>query len=247
MYIVSRAREKKQMFAICPRKVFENSDLSAIDIRVYIVLQGFADREGRCFPLIKTIAKACGVCERTIFRSLKKLEEMGEIKREMRFRADKGRGASYYYLNLQPVPDNDVTPPLTSESVPPDKDVILNNNAVNNNIFINKNTARACTHAREGGENAAELSKKAKQTLELEDLRDVKDCLEEVPAAADYKFFKTQDGVIGCRPSWKFAQDVETEKRIRRFFEFTAKRDIWIAKFGEFSIDEININFESEV
>lgn len=243
------------MFAICPKRVYLNNDLTSTDIRVYIAIQGFANKDGYCYPSIEKIASICGVKRRTIERSLKRLEESDVLKREKRIDKKGGYTSNGYYLNLYP---NDVTNSNQDDTsflthtirqecrTPYVKNVATNNKTINENIFINKNKTRAC-NARDGGENAAELSKKAKQILELEDLRDVKDCLEKVPAAADYKFFKTQDGVIGCRPSWKFAQDVETEKRIRRFFEFTAKREIWIAKFGEFSIDEININFESEV
>ena len=57
------------MFAICPNKVYKNKDLTGVDIKVYLAIQGFSNENGYCFPSIAKIADICGVCN--AFRRIK--------------------------------------------------------------------------------------------------------------------------------------------------------------------------------
>jgi predicted transcriptional regulator len=57
-----------------------------------------ADREGTCFPGVKTIAKECNISTRTVQRALNDLEEVGFLVRESRFHVQGGQRSNLYYL-----------------------------------------------------------------------------------------------------------------------------------------------------
>lgn len=57
-----------------------------------------ADKEGRCFPSVPTIAAELKMSERTVYRGLNELEKRGFIKREPRWRMNGGRSSSIYVL-----------------------------------------------------------------------------------------------------------------------------------------------------
>lgn len=67
-----------------------------------------ANREGKCFPGIKTIAAECGYSVNTVKRALKDLEEAGFIKKEARFDVARKNGAqtsNLYTLQAVEVPE----------------------------------------------------------------------------------------------------------------------------------------------
>lgn len=59
-----------------------------------------ADREGTCFPGVKTIAKECNISTRTVQRALNDLEEVGFLVRESRFHVQGGQRSNLYYLQV---------------------------------------------------------------------------------------------------------------------------------------------------
>jgi DNA-binding transcriptional regulator YhcF (GntR family) len=59
-----------------------------------------ADREGTCFPGVKTIAKECNISTRTVQRALNDLEEAGFLARESRFHVQGGQRSNLYYLQV---------------------------------------------------------------------------------------------------------------------------------------------------
>ena len=59
-----------------------------------------ADREGTCFPGVKTIAKECNISTRTVQRALNDLEEAGFLVRESRFHVQGGQRSNLYYLQI---------------------------------------------------------------------------------------------------------------------------------------------------
>lgn len=238
------------MFSICPKKVYQNKDLTSTDIRVYLCIQGFANAQGYCYPSIVKIAEMCGICRRTVERSLSALEKANVLARRKHIADNGGYTSNDYYLNLAP---DDVTngdfndATKMSQGVRQecrrgcDKNVASNYKAIELECYVNNKNARAHTHAREGGENAAELSKEAEPVLEMEDLNDVLECLENIPEAREYKFFKMKGGDIGCRPSWELAQDDNIENEMLRFWQYTIKRELTVFRFNEHTIGEIEI------
>ena len=67
------------------------------------------------------------------------------------------------------------------------------------------------------------------------------ECVETIDGAEDYKFLKVSGDVLACRPRAEFLQNAETEKKIINFFDYTAKREIRIFDFHEYSTNEIEI------
>ena len=85
-------------------------------VSVYSWLCYYANAKAQdCFPSLNTLAKHCGVCGRTIARTIKRLEAIGVIAIER----DNGRGNVYRLLDVptEPeTPDNPVRRPMTPMS-----------------------------------------------------------------------------------------------------------------------------------
>lgn len=223
------------MFSICPRKIFANKNLKDIDLRVYLVLQSFANEEGYCYPSINKMADICGVSRRTIERSLSRLEEQKAIARQKRIKNDGGYTSNGYYLKLEPENDaSNESHTIRQESrKDSDNNVATNYNQYNNNNF-NLNNTRAC--ARE------EFSKKD-VALSMEDLNDVRSCLEQVKQAENYNFFLNKQGLMCCRPKSKYVE-ISSFDLIYDFFYYKCAREISLYDFNERGLNETLINFQ---
>lgn len=75
-----------------------SSGLKMSVISVYLYLERRADKEGKCLPSIRTMARELNVSESTIRRSLRDLEKNGYIRKEQRFRENKGNTSNMYFL-----------------------------------------------------------------------------------------------------------------------------------------------------
>lgn len=65
---------------------------------VYMYLRSRCDKEGKCFPSIKTIAKDLDLSQSTVKRALRELESNGYIKKIARYRENKGNTSNLYFL-----------------------------------------------------------------------------------------------------------------------------------------------------
>lgn len=65
---------------------------------VYLYLRSRCDKEGKCFPSIKTIARDLDLSQSTIKRALRELESHGYIKKIARYRENKGNTSNLYFL-----------------------------------------------------------------------------------------------------------------------------------------------------
>ncbi len=85
-------------------------------VSVYSWLCYYANAKAQdCFPSLNTLAKHCGVCGRTIARTIKRLEAIGVISIER----DNGRSNVYRLLDVpdeQKTPDSHVRRPMTPMS-----------------------------------------------------------------------------------------------------------------------------------
>ena len=85
-------------------------------VSVYSWLCYYANAKAQdCFPSLNTLAKHCGVCGRTVARTIKRLEAIGVIAIER----DNGRGNVYRLLDVPmevETPDNHVRRPMTPMS-----------------------------------------------------------------------------------------------------------------------------------
>ncbi|AJD52770.1 phage replication initiation protein [Thalassospira xiamenensis M-5 = DSM 17429] len=101
-------------------EIFDHEDLSTSEICVAVVLASHVnDRTQDCFPRIETIACEAGLSERKVRQALKRLEQLGLIRRLVRC-AGRLRNRNAYQLvglgakaasgSLKPAPDSGVKP-----------------------------------------------------------------------------------------------------------------------------------------
>ena len=62
--------------------VILNSELPSRAVAVYLVLNEYADKNGYCFPSLKTIAQGTGLSKSTVKRAIQDLTEAGFIQRD---------------------------------------------------------------------------------------------------------------------------------------------------------------------
>lgn len=79
------------------KKIY-SSDLPHRAIAVYMYLHDRADKEGKCWPAIPTIARDLGMSRSTIKRALNDLIKAGYLKKELRYRENGGHTSNLYTL-----------------------------------------------------------------------------------------------------------------------------------------------------
>lgn len=84
-------------FAAVPEWLLLHPDLQAIDIQVFAVLDRYAQGTKRAWPSVQTLAERLQVVDRTIQRSLRRLEQAGAVSKQMKF-DEAGRQSSNTYL-----------------------------------------------------------------------------------------------------------------------------------------------------
>lgn len=67
---------------------------------VYMYLRDRADKSGRCYPAIGTIAKELKLSRSTVKRAISDLEKTGHLYKEQRWRENGGRSSLLYTLKL---------------------------------------------------------------------------------------------------------------------------------------------------
>ena len=65
---------------------------------VYMYLKSRCDKEGKCFPSVRTIAKDLDLSVSTVKRALRELESHGYIKKVARIRENRGNTSNMYFL-----------------------------------------------------------------------------------------------------------------------------------------------------
>lgn len=86
--------------------------LNSSERLLFLILADAADKDGKCFPSQKWLAKRSGLSISTIIRSLNGLEDKGHLEREARYK-DGSRTSDLFILRL-PVKGVKMTPPLLS-------------------------------------------------------------------------------------------------------------------------------------
>lgn len=67
---------------------------------VYMYLRDRANKGGRCYPAIGTIAKELKLSRSTVKRAIADLEKTGHLSKEQRWRENGGRSSLLYTLKL---------------------------------------------------------------------------------------------------------------------------------------------------
>jgi predicted transcriptional regulator len=84
------AKESRQLSIIPAAAVFDRR-LSHADIRVLAALGAHADKQGRCWPAVSTLAQKIGLSERHVRRCLQTLSKCGVVEIQKRL----GRSSIY--------------------------------------------------------------------------------------------------------------------------------------------------------
>lgn len=75
-----------------------SSDLPHRAVAVYIYLRDRADKEGKCYPAIGTIARELKLSRSTVKRAIADLELSGCLHKEQRWRENGGKSSNLYYI-----------------------------------------------------------------------------------------------------------------------------------------------------
>lgn len=78
--------------------VLLNSELPSRAVTVYLILNEYADKNGICFPSLKTIAQGSGLSKSTVKRAINDLVESGFITKEQRLRPNGALSSCQYCL-----------------------------------------------------------------------------------------------------------------------------------------------------
>ena len=79
------------------RKIY-TSELPSRAISVYLYLSDRANKEGTCYPAIKTIAKELNLSVSTLKRAIADLEKSGFISKKQRWRENGGRSSLMFKI-----------------------------------------------------------------------------------------------------------------------------------------------------
>lgn len=77
-----------------------SSELPHRAVAVYMYLRDRADKEGKCYPAIGTIARELKLSRSTVKRALADLEKSSLIRKEQRWRENGGKSSNMFYLTL---------------------------------------------------------------------------------------------------------------------------------------------------
>lgn len=74
------------------------SELQHRAVAVYMYLKDRADRDGKCYPAIGTIAGELKLSRSTVKRAISDLEKTGYLRKEQRWRENGGKSSNMYFL-----------------------------------------------------------------------------------------------------------------------------------------------------
>jgi DNA-binding MarR family transcriptional regulator len=74
------------------------SDLPHRARAVYMYLHDRADKDGKCYPAIGTIARELKLSRSTVKRAITDLEQSGHLRKEQRWRENGGKSSNLYYI-----------------------------------------------------------------------------------------------------------------------------------------------------
>lgn len=67
---------------------------------VYMYLRDRADKDGKCYPAISTIARELKLSRSTVKRAIADLEKNGYLHKELRWRKNGGKSSNLYFLKF---------------------------------------------------------------------------------------------------------------------------------------------------
>ena len=76
------------------------SELTHRAVTVYMYLRDRADKDGKCYPAIGTIARELKLSRSTVKRAITDLEKSGHLRKEQRWRENGGKSSNMYYVKF---------------------------------------------------------------------------------------------------------------------------------------------------
>jgi DNA-binding MarR family transcriptional regulator len=70
-------------------------------VAVYMYLKDRADKDGKCFPAIGTIARELKLSKSTVKRAIQDLEQAGYLETKQRWRENGGRSSLEFHLKRE--------------------------------------------------------------------------------------------------------------------------------------------------
>ena len=110
---------KQTPFARLPHHVVTDPRLTDFDVRLLARLLRFARAKGFCWPCVARLAKALGVCDRTVQYALRRLEAAGYLRFERVRRSRANPTGRLIHLDLEePAPPNPLPQPWFTPAGP---------------------------------------------------------------------------------------------------------------------------------
>lgn len=78
--------------------IYGEEDFSHRAKTVYVYLRDRSDREGACWPGVKTVARELKLSTRTVQRAIRDLEQAGLVTRQERFRENGSHTSNLYII-----------------------------------------------------------------------------------------------------------------------------------------------------
>ncbi|MBQ4465633.1 MAG: helix-turn-helix domain-containing protein [Oscillospiraceae bacterium] len=82
---------------IIPKEIY-SSPLSGKAVCVFVYLCDKANKNGTCYPAVRTVANDLHISKSTVFRALKELEDAGLLTRQHRHRTHGGMSSNLYRI-----------------------------------------------------------------------------------------------------------------------------------------------------
>lgn len=102
-------------FSILQAKAVEDKRISNAQFRTLAALGMYGDKEGWCFPKLKTLAASLGKSKQAVSKDLIELQNLGYLEIRHQYRPDGGMQNSLFRLIFDPPCQPDVDTPSTSE------------------------------------------------------------------------------------------------------------------------------------
>ena len=120
----SQLKHEMPPFAMVPRWIIQNEDLTSGAVRVYACLADMATKDRPAWPSHRTLAHKCNISVSSVRRHLRELTNAGALHIQQRFKPDgAGQTSNLYTVMVKPVRKNqgattENTPLPTDEHAP---------------------------------------------------------------------------------------------------------------------------------
>jgi DnaD/phage-associated family protein len=126
-FVLREVTMSNARFSILQARAVEDKRISNAQFRTLAALGMYGDKEGWCFPKLRTLAASLGKTRQAVGQDLKHLQELGYVEIHHQKREDGGMKNSLYRLIFDPPKDDDtprkaeLAPPESLELAPPVK------------------------------------------------------------------------------------------------------------------------------